>query len=58
MTIDGNMQIEAEALYDAYNLTSDELEQAYILQKIEDLYASIGSVRNGSKVRERTLELV
>jgi len=55
MTIDGNIQIEAEALYDAYNLTSDELERTFIMQKIEALYAS---ARNGSKVRERTLELV
>lgn len=56
MTANGNIQIEAEALYDAYNLTSDELERAFILAEIERLYAS---TRKGEvKGRERVLESV
>ena len=45
MVLDGNIQVEIEALYDAYNLTSDELEREYILSEVERLYASVRDER-------------
>ena len=44
MVLDGNIQVEIEALWDSYNVATDE-EKAYILQEIERLYASVRDER-------------
>lgn len=54
MVLDGNIQVEVEALWDAYNLAS-ETEQVYIMLEIERLY---NSAREGGTVKDRVLELV